>query len=486
MALEFMNFIGGKWVKAESGETFSVSNPADASMTLGQFQLSSKEDAKKAIDAAKAAFPGWRNTPPPQRGRMLNKTAEIIESRLDEFARTLTAEEGKTLVESTGEVRRAADLFRFYAGQGTRLDGRTYPSAFPRTFLYSVREPLGVVALMTPWNFPIAIPSWKIAPALISGNCVVFKPASLTPSIAHKLVSALEESAIPPGVVNLVTGPGGTVGEELTVNRDVEAISFTGSYEVGYSIQRGRANSAKMARVQLEMGGKNPTIVLPDAKLDEAVEVVTRSAFGLTGQACTATSRVIVHSSIKEKFTEKLASRVGALRVGDGMKAETEMGPAVSRAELDKDLEYIEVGESEGAKLLIGGKRIDEPELAKGYFVEPTIFDGVFPDMRIAKEEIFGPVLAVMAADNVDQAVELANRSDFGLTAGICTTSLSSALEFADRAQVGIVKVNRPTTGVEYQAPFGGIKKSSSDTFKEQGEEGIDFYTRIKMVYVGY
>ncbi len=479
-----MNLIDGQWSSSISGATFTVRNPAQPIQTLGDFQLSAREDAKRAIDAAHSAFQSWRGTPGPQRGKILYRAAEIIESRLDEFARALTAEEGKTLADSTGEVRRAIDLLRFYGGQGSRLDGRTYPSGFPRTFLYSVREPVGVVSLMTPWNFPIAIPTWKLAPALVSGNTVVFKPASLTPGIATKLVSAVEEAGLPKGVLNLVTGPGGTVGEELAVNPKIDAVSFTGSYEVGDGIQRARANSGKMARIQLEMGGKNPTIVLPDAKLEDAVEVVAKSAFGLTGQACTATSRVVVHQSVKERFTKMLVDRAKNFRFGNGTEQGVEMGPAVSGPELEKDVRYIEIGQKEGARLIAGGMAPQNP--SSGYFIEPTIFDGVSSDMRIAKEEIFGPVLSVFEVSNAEEAVELANKSDFGLTACICTTSLGSALEFADRVQAGIVKINRPTVGLELQVPFGGIKKSSSDSFKEQGEEGIDFYTRMKTVYVGY
>ena len=485
MSQTYMDFIGGKWVSSEGGGTFTVSNPADEAQNLGVFQLSTKEDARKAVESARMSFPGWRSTPAPQRGKILYKAAEIIESKVDEFARTLTLEEGKTLADSLGEVRRTVDLFRFYAGQGSRLDGRTYPSNFPKTFLYSIREPVGVVALMTPWNFPIAIPTWKIAPALVSGNSVVFKPASLTPGIATRLVSALEQAGLPPGVLNLVTGPGSTVGEELTLNKEVDAISFTGSYEVGDGIQRARANSGKMARIQLEMGGKNPTIVLPDAKLEDAVDVVAKSAFGLTGQACTATSRVIVHESVKERFTAMLVSRAKSLRVGNGLDQGIDMGPAVSRLELEKDLRYVEIGTAEGAKLVAGGGRLPD-QAGTGYFIQPTVFDGVFADMRIAREEIFGPVLSVLEAKNVDEAVELANQSEFGLTACICTSNLGNALEFAERVQAGVVKVNRPTVGLELQVPFGGIKKSSSDSFKEQGEEGIDFYTRIKTVYMGY
>lgn len=485
MSQAHLDFIGGKWVPSEGGATFRVTNPADTGQDLGEFQLSTKEDARKAVESARLSAPAWRNTPAPQRGKILYKAAEIIESKVDEFARTLTMEEGKTLADSVGEVRRTVDLLRFYGGQGSRLDGKTYPSNFPRTLLYSVREPVGVVVLMTPWNFPIAIPAWKMAPALVSGNSVVFKPASLTPGIATKLVSALEQAGLPPGVLNLVTGPGSTVGEELALNRDVDAISFTGSYEVGEGIQRARANSGKMARIQLEMGGKNPTIVLPDAKLEDAVDVVAKSAFGLTGQACTATSRVMVHESVKERFTSMLVSRAKSLRVGNGLEQGVEMGPAVSRSELEKDIGYVDIGQAEGARLIAGGGRIQD-QASTGYFMQPTIFDNVFADMKIAKEEIFGPVLSLFEVKSVDEAVELANRSEFGLTACICTSNLASALEFADRVQAGVVKVNRPTVGLELQVPFGGIKKSSSDSFKEQGEEGIDFYTRIKTVYMGY
>jgi 2,5-dioxopentanoate dehydrogenase len=482
----YLNYIDGKWVESEGGQTFRISNPANVNQVLGEFQLSTKEDARHAVDAARQAFDSWRRTPGPKRGSVLYKAAELIEQNLDDFARTMTMEEGKTLADSMAEVKRAVDIFRFYAGHGSRLNGKTYQSSQQDTFVYSVREPVGVVALMTPWNFPIAIPSWKMAPALVSGNTVVFKPASLTPLTATTLVRVLEKAGLPAGALNLVTGPGGTVGEEFTLNEGVDAISFTGSYEVGYGIQRARANSGRMARIQLEMGGKNAAVVLPDARLEDAVEIVAASAFRLTGQACTATSRVIVDSSVKERFREMLVSRAGSFKMGNGLEQGVEMGPAVSRAELEKDLRYIEVGKSEGAKVIAGGGRPANERLASGHFIEPTVFDGVFPDMRVAREEIFGPVLSVLEAKDVDEAVELANTSEYGLTACVCTSSLRSAMEFASRVQAGVVKVNRPTIGVEPQIPFGGFKKSSSDTFKEQGEEGIDFYTRIKAVYVGY
>jgi 2,5-dioxopentanoate dehydrogenase len=325
-----------------------------------------------------------------------------------------------------------------------------------------------------------------MAPALACGDTIVFKPASSTPLIGEKLVSALENSGLPSGVLNYVTGPGGTVGHELTTNQDVDAISFTGSYEVGFGIQRARADSKKMARVQLEMGGKNPTIVLPDANLDEAATIVSKSAFGLTGQACTATSRVIVDESVRKPFLEKLATLAKNIVVGDGLKPETQMGPAVSQGQMKNDLDYIEIGREEGAKIVVGGNKASKDTDQEGFFVEPTIFDGVSSDMRIAREEIFGPVLSVISASNTEEAIELANSSEYGLTAGLCTSSLSSALEFADRVEAGVVKINKLTTGLELQVPFGGFKKSSSNTFKEQGEEAMDFYTRIKTVYIGY
>jgi 2,5-dioxopentanoate dehydrogenase len=486
MTLAYLNFIEGKWTKSESGETFENTNPADTSKAIASFQLSNQEDARRALSAARASLPIWRNTPAPQRGKILQIAAGNLEAQFEDLSKALTIEEGKTLAESKGEVQRAIDIFRFYAAQGSRLSGKTVQSASKKTFLYTVREPVGVVALMTPWNFPIAIPAWKIAPALISGNTVVFKPASLTPMIAIKLASALEKAGIPPGVLNLVTGPGGTVGEELATNTEVDAISFTGSYDVGYGIQKNRANSKKIARIQLEMGGKNPTIVLPDADISEAASIVARSGFGLTGQACTATSRAIVHEKVKDEFLQKLVAQSESIRVGDGLNPEVQMGPAVSKAELEKDLNYVEVGKYEGAKIATGGKKANPSQSADGHFIEPTVFDDVSPDMRIAREEIFGPVISVLSARTLDDAIELANKSEYGLTAGLCTSSLSSALEFADRVDAGVIKINKMTTGLELHVPFGGFKRSSANTFKEQGEEAIDFYTRVKTVYIGY
>ena len=486
MAPTVLNLIGGKWTVSESGQTFGRNSPANATKTVGEFQLSTKDDIRRAIEAAGQAFWGWRNTPGPERGKILYRAADLIEKDLEDFATTMTIEEGKTLTESRSETRRGISILRFFAGQASRLKGKTYPSENQRTFIYTVREPLGVVAVMTPWNFPVAIPLWKIAPALASGNTVVFKPASLTPLNASKIVQALDQAGLPPGVLNFVTGPGSTIGQALAANEDVAAISFTGSYEIGRGIQKARADAERMARVQLEMGGKNPTVILPDAKLDSAVEIVTRAAFGLTGQACTATSRVIVHESIMEAFLDKLVSRVKNLKVGDGLQPGVEMGPAVDEVQLEKDLEYIRKGREEGAQIVTGGRRPEQPEMAKGHFIEPTIFNNVTTDMRIAQEEIFGPVLSVLSAKNLEDAIEVANNTVFGLSAGLCTTDLTSAHVFADKIQAGIVTINRSTVGAEPQIPFGGEKRSSTDTFREQGEEATDFYTRIKTVYTVY
>ena len=486
MVQTVLNLIGGKWVPSESGQTFGRKSPADVTKSVGEFQLSTKDDVKRAVEAAGQAFQGWRNTPGPERGKILYRAAELIERDSEDFAIAMTIEEGKTLVESRSETRRGISILRFFAGQASRLNGKTYRSENQRTFIYTVREPLGVAALMTPWNFPTAIPLWKIAPALASGNTVVFKPASLTPLNASRIVQVLEQAGLPPGVLNFVTGPGSTVGEALAVRDDVAAVSFTGSYEVGHAIHVARANADKMARVQLEMGGKNPTVILPDAKLDNAVEIVTKAAFGLTGQACTATSRVIVHESIKDAFLEKLVTRVKNLNVGDGLQPGVDMGPAVDETQLEKDLEYVRIGSDEGARILAGGGRLERPGMANGNFIEPTVFDEVTTDMRIAQEEIFGPVLSVLTAKNLEDAIEVANNTVFGLSAGLCTTDLASAHEFADKIQAGIVTINRSTVGAEPQIPFGGEKRSSTDTFREQGEEAIDFYTRIKTVYTVY
>jgi 2,5-dioxopentanoate dehydrogenase len=477
----FKNYIAGQWVDAADGKTFENRNPADTNDVIGTFPLATKDDVERAIEAANGALPGWANTPPPARGAILDKTAQIIDARQDELAKALTREEGKTFAEAKGEVLRARDIFKYYAGEGWRMGGQVLPSNVAGELLYTRREPLGVVALITPWNFPIAIPVWKMAPALIYGNTVVFKPASLVPHSAVLLIEALIEAGLPAGVVNLVTGSGRTVGDTLVSSKRIAGVSFTGSVDVGKGIYEKAMKN--LTRVQLEMGGKNPTIVLKDADISKAVNIAVAGGFGLTGQACTATSRVIVEEGAADAFAEALTNAARNLKVGNGLETGIQMGPAVSEDQLQTDLEYIGVGQQEGAKLLAGGGKAGQNG---GYFVQPTVFDNVDPGMRIAQEEIFGPVIGIIRAKDLDDALDKANGIGFGLSASIVTNDLQKAFQFANRIEAGVVKINEPTTGLALQAPFGGFKNSSANTFKEQGAAAIEFYTRTKTVYVGH
>ena len=481
----FRNLIGGEWRDSCTGALFVDENPANTRECVAVFPQSSHEDAKAAIEAASEAQDKWESMTPPQRGKLLYKTAEILEQQKEELARTLTREEGKILPESRVEVGRAIDIFRYFAGEGHRLNGEVIPSEDPGMLLYTQKQPLGIVSIITPWNFPIAIPSWKLAPALICGNVVIFKPASLTPLIGFKIVEGLEKAGLPAGVVNFVTGPGSSVGMELIQNQAIDGISFTGSYDVGREIYRCGAEANTMPRLQLEMGGKNPLVVLSDAKLDVAVDITVKGAFGGTGQSCTATSRAIVESAVVDEYTRLLVEQVRRMKIGNGLDQTTEMGPVVSEAELKKDLDYVEIGRKEGAQLAYGGKQLKGAGYDSGHFMEPTIFVNVKRDMRIAREEIFGPVLSIITANDFNDALQLANDAEYGLAASICTNSLERAHAFVQGVQAGVVKVNRPTTGIFVQAPFGGMKKSSSMTFKEQGKAAIDFYTFSKSVYMG-
>ncbi|MBI3876260.1 MAG: aldehyde dehydrogenase family protein [Verrucomicrobia bacterium] len=480
----YQNFIGGEWVSAKSGQTFQNANPADTREVVTQYPLSGRDDALAAIDVAGKAFAGWAATTSVARGRVLSKASQILEARKPELAELLTREEGKTLAEATGEVQRTADIFRFFGGLSYQLGGQTLPHDLPQQLLYTRREPLGVVALITPWNFPIAIPAWKMAPALVSGNAVVIKPASQAPAMTCELAKILAEAGLPKGVLNVVIGEGRAVGGELASNPSVVALSFTGSHTVGSQIYQQLA--PRMARAQMEMGGKNPTIVLADADLDLAARLVSIAGFGLTGQACTATSRVIVERSVADAFAAKLVEKAKAIIIGNGLKPGVTMGPAVSKQQLSGNLNYVDVAVSEGAQLLFGGRRLTEGDLGNGHFMQPTVLGNVKPAARIACEEVFGPVIGIIPVENFDEALAVANSVDVGLSASLVTRDLKKAMLYTERIEAGVVKVNQISTGLALQAPFGGVKKSSTDSFKEQGASAIEFYSKVKTVYLDY
>ncbi|MCL4176568.1 MAG: aldehyde dehydrogenase family protein [Verrucomicrobia bacterium] len=482
--LTSLNFIDGEWCPAQSGATIQTYNPADTRQLVAVYPLSDAADARTAIAVAVRAFPAWGGITPVARGRILSRTAQILESRKGVLTELLTREEGKTLGESGGEVQRAIDIFRFFGGLSYTVGGQTFPHDLPQNLLYTIRQPLGVVGLITPWNFPIAIPAWKLAPALLAGNAVVLKPATQAPGMSLELARALAEAGLPKGALNVVVGEGRSVGHELATHPDVVALSFTGSHAIGQVIYRQLA--PRMARAQMEMGGKNPTIVLADADLELAVNLVIKAGFGLTGQACTATSRVIVEKPVLEPFLERFVARARELKVGNGLSPGVDMGPAVSQAQLEIDLDYIRIAQAEGARLVCGGQRLTAGEFAHGHFLEPTVLRDVTPMMRIAREEVFGPVVAVMGVDDFEAALAVANGVDVGLSASIVTRDLKRAMVYADRIEAGVVKINQISTGLALQAPFGGVKKSSTDSFKEQGAAALDFYTRIKTVYLDY
>ncbi len=480
----YQNFIDGEWVSAASGGTFRTQNPADTRESVAEYPASGQGDTAQAIACASAAFPGWAAQTSVARGRVLSKASQILEGRKAELAELLTREEGKTLAEATGEVQRSADIFRFFGGLSYAIGGQTIPHDLPQNLLFTRREPLGVVGLITPWNFPIAIPAWKLAPALVSGNAVVLKPASQAPAMSLELARALAEAGLPKGVLNVLTGEGRAAGGELATNSAIAALSFTGSHKIGSVIYQQLAQ--RMARAQMEMGGKNPTIVLADADLDLAARLVATAGFGLTGQACTATSRVIVEKSVAAQFTEKLIEKARAIVVGNGLKPGVTMGPAVNEQEFKGNFDYIDIAKNEGGTVAYGGARLSDGDLAHGYFMQPTIISGVTPQMRIAREEVFGPVIAIIAVENFDEALAVANGVDVGLSASIVTRDLRKAMLYSERIQAGVVKINQISTGLALQAPFGGVKKSSTDSFKEQGAGAVDFYTRIKTVYLDY
>ena len=481
MPSPYLNFVGGRWLPARTGKTFPNVNPANTDDVVGEFQASGPEDVAAAFAAAEGAQPAWAALPAPRRGEYLFKAAEILEGQLASAAGDMTREEGKTLSEATGEVKRAINILRYFGGEGSRLFSYQIPSERDNVFCFTIRKPLGVVALITPWNFPSAIPAWKLAPALVAGNTVVIKPASLAPLSALRLIEALERAGLPAGVVNYVTGAGGTVGDAILEHPSLKAISFTGSCAVGDRLYD-KATRRRL-RVQLEMGGKNPTIVLADANLDFAAATLVNAAFFSTGQKCTACSRAIVERSVYEPLVEKLIARTRALKVGNGAEAGIDIGPAVDRSQLDTDLEYIGIAQREGAQLLCGGTRLTGGAYDKGFFIEPTLFGGVTPAMRIAQEEVFGPVLALMVAEDFEDAMRLANGVRFGLSAALISNDLSRVHQFVNRIEAGLITVNLPTAGVEYQLPFGGTKESSFG-MREQGPLALDFYTESRTVYL--
>ncbi|MCC6232227.1 MAG: aldehyde dehydrogenase family protein [Verrucomicrobiales bacterium] len=480
----YQQFIAGEWVELAGGRTFQTLNPADTREAVGVYAAGGVTEARDAFDAAARAFPGWAAQTPVARGRVLSAASQILLGRKAALAELLTREEGKTLAEATGEVQRTADILRFYGGTSYTLGGQTLPHDLPGNFLYTRRDPLGVVGLVTPWNFPIAIPAWKMAPALLCGNAVVIKPASAAPAMTFEVARALSEAGLPKGVLNVVSGEGRAFGEEMVRHPALAAVSFTGSRTVGTALYT--ALAPRMVRSQMEMGGKNPTLVLADADLDLAARLVAIAGFGLTGQACTATSRVIVERAVLEPFVEKLVARARAIVVGNGLREGVTMGPAVSEAQLNTNLEAVRVAVSEGGTVVTGGRRLTEGGCEHGWFMEPTVVTGVKTASRLACEEVFGPVVGVLAVDSFDEAIQVANSVEFGLSASLVTRDFAKAMRYVDRIQAGVVKVNQISTGLALQAPFGGVKGSSTDSFREQGLAALDFYTRSRTVYLDY
>jgi aldehyde dehydrogenase (NAD+) len=478
--IEIRNYIRGEWVSIRQGRELEVRNPADQDEVVGKGFLAATREAEAAIAAASEALPGWSRMPAPKRGEIVERAADLLRAEQDQMGRLLTREEGKTLAEAKGEIYRAYNVLNYTAGQSRRMGGITIPSELPKNFAYTLRQPLGVIALITPWNFPVCIPAWKIAPALVAGNTVIFKPSSTTPLTAAKLVDIFERAGLPPGVLNLLVGSSSDIGDVITRDRRVRGISFTGSSENGTQIYTTCASRG--IKAQCEMGGKNPVVVLDDADLDLAAEGIVSGAFGSTGQRCTATSRAVLHEKIADKLISEIIARASKLKIGNGLDPDVQMGPVVSAQQRDTVEQYIAVGQREGAKLVIGGKR---PSGLPGFFIEPTIFDNVKPDYRIASEEIFGPVLSVTRARDYEEALEFANSSVYGLTSSIYTNDAGRIFDFCERIETGMVHVNSPTVGGEAQIPFGGMKSSGVGE-REQGPTALDFYTDVKVIYIDH
>jgi len=476
------NFIGGEWVDAASGETFESTSPADGEL-IGIFPKSGADDVDRAVAAAKEAYADWRLVPAPKRGEILYRFAQLLAERKDEVTDLMTHEMGKVAPEAGGDVQEAIDMSYYMGGEGRRLFGQTTPSELRDKFNMSVRMPIGVVGAITPWNFPIAIPSWKIAPALVAGNTVVFKPATDTPALGQRFVELLDEAGAPKGVVNIVHGGGGAVGDRLVRHPDVPVISLTGSRDTGVTVMQNGAENLK--RIHLELGGKNAIIVLDDADLDLAVDGIVWSAFGTSGQRCTAASRVIVHEKVLGALSSRLVAAVEKLTLGPGWEDETDVGPVINQSALDKIHSYTEIGVEEGATLLTGGEVAGEGDLAKGFYYRPTIFGDVDPEMRIAQEEIFGPTTALIPVEDADEAIRVSNGVRFGLSSSIFTQDVNRAFRAMRDLEAGITYINAGTIGAEVHLPFGGTKDTGNG-HREAGQAALDFYTEWKSVYVDY
>ncbi len=479
----FKNFINGEWVPARSGQAIEDRNPANTGELVGMFPASTEEDVSLAVDAAKAAYNKWRLTPAPKRAEILYRAAEILVQRKEDFSRDMTREMGKVLAETRGDVQEAIDMTYLMAGEGRRQFGQTTPSELPDKFAMSVRSPIGVAGLITPWNFPMAIPSWKAMPALVCGNTVVIKPAEDTPLSTYNLVQVLAEAGLPAGVMNVVFGEGPQAGAPMLNHPDVRLVSFTGSTEVGRIVSQSCAPTFK--KCHLEMGGKNIIIVMDDANLDLAVDGAIWGGFGTTGQRCTAASRVAVHKKVYGEFVEKFVARAKSLKVGDGLDPATEMGPSINEQQLNTVMKYVEIGKNDGAKLATGGHRLESGAHARGWFHEPTIFTDCDPKMRICQEEIFGPVVSVIPFETFDDAIAIANGVQYGLSAAIYTRNVNNAFRAQRDLETGIVYVNAPTIGAETHLPFGGIKNTGNG-HRESGEAALDFYSEWKTVYIDY
>ena len=473
------NYIGGEW--QESGNVIKNVNPSDVSDVIGEYALAETEHCNAAVAAAKSAAEGWRDIGTQARSDLLDAVANTILARKTELGDLLAREEGKTLPEAVGEVTRAAHIFKFFAAEALRVPGERLESVRPGIQVEITREPLGVVGLITPWNFPIAIPAWKMAPALAFGNTTVLKPAELTPGCAWALFEIMDEVGFPPGVANLVMGEGAVAGQTLVEHPDVTAVSFTGSVATGKMVRE--AVTGRSGKVQLEMGGKNPQVILGDADIDVAVGITLQSAFFSTGQRCTASSRVIVERGIHDEFVTALSDAMAGLKIGDARAAETQIGPLADSKQLQKSLDYLSIGRNEGAHLHTGGEKLDHVDGKQGYYLTPALLTEAKNDMRTCQEEIFGPVASVIVVDDYEEALAVANDTDFGLSAGIATTSLKYAEDFKRRSKAGMVMVNLPTAGVDYHVPFGGTKGSSYGP-REQGRYAAEFYTTVKTAYI--